>query len=95
MEVKKFEEFVYTDEQIEKYRNIERKKYFVSTIDDDQPYFRTKFDKIEDAIEHMDDMNENKISINNQLLWCIYESNFRIMSEDELDVYRQTDKYNL
>jgi len=95
MNIIKFESFKYPDDVVKKYKSISRDLYFVSTIDDDKPYLRNVFVDFDKAFENMERQNLILQNSNRLKEYCIFKSNFKIMSEDEINFEKETKKYNV
>jgi len=83
MEIKKFEN--YND-----YTGFEGIIYYITTNDDKQPWQRQNTTDFDEALRILKRMEEVSISE-----YCIYKANFKILSKEDIEMYKISSKYNI
>ena len=94
--LKIYEKFEYpqaTKDQMKHFGwyNEEKIGYVVSTTDERNPERKTTYTKLKDAIDFLE--RENSEEWYTKL--CIYETRVRVVSEEEINLELEKEKYNL
>lgn len=102
MKIKKFENIKYIEDgyykkidiQIQKYNaDNDIIRYYVATVNDTMPFTRNSSPDLNSAIEKMKFFN-NTIK-DSEKPYCIFISKTKALTSDDIDLYFNSNKYNI